>query len=190
MLNVLFKQTNKQTKNQTNKKKKQKQKERKKERKEKKRTRFKCTMPPGFVIPRGFSTLYRCSLITVAQDKPYHEKPLNGDCCNHKGSCTPIKPYLNIAAEISSSSFVRVSERQLAVSSLSKGISSTLNFMRALVLTGLELATSRTQNERRIDGANLTDYGNHVMPYDIVDMLSASVVTVRWMIFTVVKYRS
>ena len=34
---------------------------------------FKCTMAPDFVILRGLSTLNRCSLITVAQDKPYHE---------------------------------------------------------------------------------------------------------------------
>ena len=113
---------------------------------------------PCFVIPRGLSTLYRCSLTTVAQDKPYHEKPLIRDCFNHKGSCTLFRPYLTIAAGISSSSFVRVSTRQLAVSSLSKGISSTLIFheLRALVLTGLELATSRTQSERRIDWSILT----------------------------------
>ena len=92
---------------------------------------------PCFVIPGGLSTLYRYSLTTVAQDKPHHEKPLIRDCFNHKGSCTLFKPYLTIAAGISSSSFVRVSTRQLAVSSLSKGISSTIFFFtRALVLTG------------------------------------------------------
>ena len=49
---------------------------------------------PYFVIPRGLSTLYRCSLTTVAQDKPYHEKPFIRDCFNHKGSCTLFRPYL------------------------------------------------------------------------------------------------
>ena len=94
-----------------------------------------------FVIPRGLSTLYRCSLTTVAQDKPYHEKPFIRDCFNHKGSCTLFRPYLTIAAGISSSSFVRVSTRQLAVSSLSKGISSTLNFHERIGTDG-----TRTRN--------------------------------------------
>ena len=39
---------------------------------------------PCYVIPHSLSTLYRCSLTTVAQDKPYHEKPLIRDCFNHK----------------------------------------------------------------------------------------------------------
>ena len=111
-------------------------------------------MPPCFVIPLGLSTLYRCSLTTVAQDKPYHEKPLIRDCFNQKGSCTLFRPYLTIAAGISSSSFVRVSTRKLAVSPFSKGISSTLNFHERIVLTGLELATSRTQSERRVEWGN------------------------------------
>ena len=139
-------------------------------------------MPPAFVIPRGLSTLYRCLLTTVAQDKPYHEKPLIRDCFNHKGSCTQYIPYLTIADGISSSSFVRVSTRQLAVSSLSKGISSTLstlNFFstRALVLTGLELANSRTQSERRIDWANLT-YSAHIR-FDGPAISTADIYTVQ-----------
>ena len=97
---------------------------------------FKCIMPPCFVIPRGLSTLYRCSLTTVAQDKPYHEKPLIRDC--FKGRCTLFRPYSTIAAGISSSSFVRVSTRQLAVSSLSKGISSTLNFHESIGTDGTQ----------------------------------------------------
>ena len=52
---------------------------------------------PCFVIPRSLSTLYRCSLTTVAQDKPYHEKPLIRDCFNRKGSCTLFTPYLDVA---------------------------------------------------------------------------------------------
>ena len=101
---------------------------------------FKCTTPPDSVIPCGLSTLYRCSLITVAHDT-YHEKLLIRDCCNHKGSCTLFKPYSAIAAGISSSSFVRVSTRQLAVSSLSKEITSTLNFHKSNGTDG-----SRTRN--------------------------------------------
>ena len=89
-------------------------------------------MPPAFVIPRGLSTLYRCLLITEAQDKPYHEKPLHRDCCNHKGSCTLFRPYLTIATGINFSSFVQVPTRQLAVSSLSRGISNTLNFHESI----------------------------------------------------------
>ena len=42
-----------------------------------KKTGNKCTMPPDFVIPRGLSTVYRCSLTNLAQDKPSHEKPIN-----------------------------------------------------------------------------------------------------------------
>ena len=69
--------------------------------------------------PQALSTLYRCSLSTMAQDKPHHEKPSVRDCC------TLFGPYSTVTAGISSSSFVQVSTRQLAVSSLSKGISST-----------------------------------------------------------------
>ena len=49
--------------------------------------------------------------------------------------------YLTIAAGISSSSFVRVSTRQLAVSSLSKGILSSLNFHESIGTDG-----TRTRN--------------------------------------------
>ena len=35
----------------------------------------KWTCLHNFVIPHGLSTLYRCSLTNMAQDKPYHEKP-------------------------------------------------------------------------------------------------------------------
>ena len=90
------------------------------------------------------STLYRCSLTTMAQDKPYHEKSLIRDCFNHKGSCTLFRPYLTIAAGISSSSFVRLSTRQLAVSSLSKGISSALNFHESIGTDGKNLAKIST----------------------------------------------
>ena len=85
---------------------------------------------PCFVLPCGPSTLYRCSLTTLAQDKPYHKKPLIRDSFNLKVSCRPtlFRPYPSTAAGITSSSFVRVSTRQLTVSFLSKRISSTLNF--------------------------------------------------------------
>ena len=78
-------------------------------------------------------------MFTIAQDKLYHEKLLIRDCCNHKGSCTLFRPYLTIAAGISSSSFERVSTRQLAMSSLSKGISSTLNFHESIETVGTRI---------------------------------------------------
>ena len=81
----------------------------------------------SFYIYSFLDTLYKCSLTTVAQDRPYHEKPLISNCCNHKGSCTLFRPRSKIADE-TSSSIVWVSMRQLAVSSLFKGISSTFNF--------------------------------------------------------------
>ena len=98
---------------------------------------FKCTMPPDFRIPCGLSSLYKYSLTSVAQDKPYHKKPLIRDCCNHKGSCTLFRPYLTITAWISSSSFVQVSMTKLAMSSLSKGISSTLIFHESIGTDGI-----------------------------------------------------
>ena len=61
------------------------------------------------------------------QDKP-NEETIIRDCCKFKGSCTLFRPYMNITTRISSLSFVRVSTRQLAASSLSKGNSSTLHF--------------------------------------------------------------
>ena len=116
---------------------------------------FKCTMPPDFVIPCNLSTLYRCSLTTLAQDKPYHDIPLGtAATCNHKGSCTLFRTYLTITVRVNSSNFVQVSTKQLAVSS--KGISSHSIFKSAFILMGLELATSRTQSKHRIDWANLT----------------------------------
>ena len=93
---------------------------------------FRCTMSTDFVIPRGLVILYRCSLTTLAEDKPYRENLLIRNCCNHKENCTLFRLYLTIAAGISSSSFVRISTRQLAVSSLFKGISSTLNFHESI----------------------------------------------------------
>ena len=59
---------------------------------------------------------------------------LGRDCFNHKGSCTLFRSYSTIAAGISSSIFVRFSTRQSAVSSLSKGISSILNFHKGKFL--------------------------------------------------------
>ena len=70
------------------------------------------------------------------QTIPCYEKPLIRDCCNRKGSCTQFLSYLTIAAGISSSSFVWVSTKQLAVSSLSKGISSTLKFHESIGTDG------------------------------------------------------
>ena len=94
---------------------------------------------PEFVIPRSLSTLYRCSLTKMAQGIPFHEIPLIRNCCNHMGNCTLVGSYLTIAARISSWSFIQVSTRQLAVSSLSKGISSIHNFHKSI-------GTDRTWN--------------------------------------------
>ena len=74
-----------------------------------------------------------------------------------QGELYPIQTILTIPAGISSSWNPQVSTAQLAVSSLSKEISSTLNFHESNGTdTGLELATSRTQSEGRIDWANST----------------------------------
>ena len=54
-----------------------------------------CTMPPAFVIPHSFSTLYRCSLTTVAQSKPYHEKPFNQRLLQPQGELYPIQTIIN-----------------------------------------------------------------------------------------------
>ena len=98
-------------------------------------------MPPDFVRPRVFITLYRCLLTTLAKT-------------NHTMTIHQLFiPYLTTATGISSPSSVQVSTRELAVSFLSEGISI---FARAFVLTGLELETSRAQRERRIDSVNLT----------------------------------
>ena len=104
----------------------------------------------------SLSTLHTCSLTTLAHDKPYHKKPLIRDCCNHKRSCTVFRPYQTIAAGISSSSFVRVSTRQLAASSLSKGISSTPNFQESNGTGGTRTSNLSHPSERGIDWANLT----------------------------------
>ena len=61
-------------------------------------------------------------------------------------SWVPESAHINtIAARISSPSFVRVSAKQLAVSSLSKGIQAHSIFTRALTLVGLEHATTGTK---------------------------------------------
>ena len=73
-------------------------------------------------------SIYRCSLTTMAQDIPFLEIPLIRDCCNHKGSPS----YLTIAAGISSSSFILISTRQLAVSS------STLKFYKSIGTEGTQ----------------------------------------------------
>ena len=61
---------------------------------------------------------------------------INRGLLQPQGKLYLFRPYLIIAARISSSSFVRVSTRQLAVSSLSKGISSTLNFHESIGTDG------------------------------------------------------
>ena len=85
--------------------------------------------------------LYNISFTTT-----WIEKPLIRECCNHKGSCTLFIPYLSTAAGISSSIFVRISVRQLTVSSLSKGIASTLNFHESIGSDGTQTRNLSHQN--------------------------------------------
>ena len=91
------------------------------------------------------------------------ETILNRDCCNHKGSCTllnHIKPSQPGSAPQVLYKFVQDNwqwvpcPREFQAHSI---------FTRALVLTGLKLATFRTQSERRIDWANLTAYTTNVV---------------------------
>ena len=82
------------------------------------------------------------------------------DCCNHKGMLYPIQTIINHPSRDQ----LRVSTRQLAVSSLSKGISSTLNFHLSMELTGLKLATSCTKSECHTDWAILPAYSRDVGP--------------------------
>ena len=90
---------------------------------------------PDFVIPRDLCTLYRCSLTNNSPRQTIPWNTMNRDYCNHchKGNCTLVRQYLTIAVGIISSCVVRVSTRQLAVSSLSKGISNTFNFHKSIV---------------------------------------------------------
>ena len=106
---------------------------------------------PLLCIPHGLSTLYRCSLTTVAQSKPFHEKPFYQGLLQPQRALNPIQTIITIAAGISSSSFEGVSTRQLEVSSLSKEFQAHLIFTSASDLKGLELATSRTESESSIN---------------------------------------
>ena len=85
------------------------------------------------------------------------QKPLIKACCNnHKESCTLFRPYLTIAAAINTSSFVRVSTRQLSSEFLVQWNFRHTQIYASIDMTGLELATSLTQSERRIEWTNLT----------------------------------
>ena len=104
--------------------------------------------------------LYSCSphrvsrkLWTLAQSKPYHEKPFNqgllqSQGVQSQGALYPIQTILTIAARISFSSFVRVSTRQLVANFLPKGISSTFNFHESIEPDG-----TRTRNLTHRKGA-------------------------------------
>ena len=93
------------------------------------------TIPPT-VIPRGFDTLYRCSLTTVAQDKPYHPwKTIKQGLLQPQGELYPIPTIFNHRSQ---DQLLEFCTRQLAVSSLSKGISSTLNFQKSIGTDGTQ----------------------------------------------------
>ena len=94
-------------------------------------------MPPWLYIPQGLITLYRSSLTTVAQVIPYqfynHTETAARTATNQNKGTVPWSAHINtISARISSLSSVWVSTRQLAVSSLSKGNSSVLNFHKSI----------------------------------------------------------
>ena len=73
-------------------------------------------MPSWLCNSMALSTLYRCLLTTMAQYKPFHEILLIRDCCNHKGSCTLVSPYLTIAApRVHCSSFYKTISSEFLV---------------------------------------------------------------------------
>ena len=91
---------------------------------------FKCTTPLTCNSTRPQHTLQ----VFADHYGPRQTIPwetINQGLLQPQGELYPIQTILTIAAGISSLSFVRVSTRQLAVSSLSKGISSTLNFHKS-----------------------------------------------------------
>ena len=50
---------------------------------------------PAFVIQRGLSTLYSCSLTTVAQDKPYHEETISQGLLQPQRELYPTQTIFN-----------------------------------------------------------------------------------------------
>ena len=50
---------------------------------------------PLLCIPHGLSTLYRYSLTTVAQSKPYHQKPFNQGLLHPQGALYRIQTIIN-----------------------------------------------------------------------------------------------
>ena len=97
---------------------------------------------PDFAI-HAASALHRCQLTTMDQDIPFHKIPLIRDWRNCMKSCILVNLYLTITARISSSSWV--SRRQIAVSFLSKGISSTVSFHKSIGTDNKSIDTDRTQ---------------------------------------------
>ena len=151
-LYCITKNKTKQNKTTQNKKKtKNKQKKNKQKTKNKNKTKKKTTQQTKqtnkndfkyTTSPRGCSTLYKCSLTTMAQDKQYHEKTLIRDRCNHKGSCTLFKTILTIAAGM-----IQYLRDNWQWVSCPKEFKHT-QFSREQWYW-LELATSRTSRKRR-----------------------------------------
>ena len=56
---------------------------------------FQYTTPPTLYSTYGLSTLYRCSLTTVAQTKPYHEKPFNQGLLQPQGALYSFQTIIN-----------------------------------------------------------------------------------------------
>ena len=113
-------------------------------------------MPLDFVIPRGLSTLYRCSLTT--SNGPRQIIPW--DTVN-QGLLQPQWELYHIQTIFDHRSWDQLlGFRKSFYETISSDCPSEFQahsiFTRALILTGLELTASRTQSERRIDWANLT----------------------------------
>ncbi len=85
-----------------------------------------CTGTPPKCWSTSPNTLYRCSLTTMAQYHTINHFEHSAGILQLKSAYLYI-PQMTIATRISSPSFVRVTMRQLATSSLSMGISVELN---------------------------------------------------------------
>ena len=85
-------------------------------------------------------------------EQTYHEKALFRDCCNHMGEeLYPIQTIFNHHSRDQLREFCMSFYKLLVAGTLSKGISSTLNFEERFGLPRIKLATSCTKSNHRID---------------------------------------
>ena len=87
-----------------------------------------CT--PDFVIHTA-STHFTDVVWHLWLKQLYQLNQHTGTAANQKVCCTLINSHNTIASRISYQSFIQISTKQLIVSSLAKGISSTLNFHKS-----------------------------------------------------------